>query len=373
MRHLCIITVLSIILLASCAKPLAQFQFTDEARQAPSKVAFENQSEKAESYEWDFGDGKKSTDASPSHQYEEAGTYTISLKAMKGKKENIITQTITIAETPLVVDFDFEMKSKTAPVEVQFNNKSTGADSYQWEFGDYGKSKEASPSHKYRFSGNYTVKLTAMKGNKKEVIEKQVIIDAPDKECLVEIETSFGTMVVKLYNETPKHRDNFLKLVDEGYYDDLLFHRVINGFMIQGGDPDSKNAKPNQMLGMGGPGYMIPAEFNTDLLHVQGALAAARNNNPQKSSSGSQFYIVQGRPSNERELEMLERRKGFKYTQAQKEHYKTVGGAPFLDQDYTVFGQIVKGMDVMVKIAAANKNKSDRPVKDIKMKIRSIK
>ena len=98
-----------------------------------------------------------------------------------------------------------------------------------------------------------------------------------------------------------------------------------------------------------------------------------RNNNPQKSSSGSQFYIVQGRPSNERELSMLERRKGFKYTKAQKEQYKTVGGAPFLDQDYTVFGQIVKGMEVLVKIAAAEKNKSDRPLKDIKMKIRSIK
>ena len=161
------------------------------------------------------------------------------------------------------------------------------------------------------------------------------------------IHTDYGDMVGVLYNETPQHRDNFVKLVKAGYYNGTLFHRVILGFMIQGGDPDSKNAKPGQALGSGGPGYTIPAEINPKLLHKRGALAAARiggPSNPQKASSGSQFYIVEPEK-----------------------------GTHFLDNDYTVFGEITKGFDVITKIASVPKDASDRPVKDIKMTITIIK
>ena len=183
-------------------------------------------------------------------------------------------------------------------------------------------------------------------------------------------------MTVQLSNATPLHRDNFIKLAEEGYLDGMLFHRVIEGFMIQGGDPDSKKAKPNQALGMGGPGYTIPAEFVDSLVHVKGALSAARQGdqvNPEKRSSGSQFYIVQGKPLTKDELDMIEARKGIRYTKDQREAYLNIGGTPFLDRDYTVFGHVIKGIDVIDKIAAEETGAQDRPVKDIKMKIRVIK
>ena len=200
-----------------------------------------------------------------------------------------------------------------------------------------------------------------------------VQITAPER-CLVEIETDFGTMTAELYNSTPKHRDNFIKLAEEGYYNDLLFHRVINGFMIQGGDPNSRNAPAGQMLGSGGPNYQIPAEFVDTLAHVKGALAAARTNNPEKKSSGSQFYIVQGGgPVNEQMLNQIEASKGFHYTPEQREQYQSLGGTPFLDRDYTVFGRVIKGLEVIDKIAATQTSAGDRPVKDVKMKMRVIK
>ena len=160
------------------------------------------------------------------------------------------------------------------------------------------------------------------------------------------IHTDYGDMTGILYNETPKHRDNFVKLVSSGYYDGTIFHRVISGFMIQGGDPDSKNAKPGQALGMGGPGYTVPAEMNPKITHKRGALAAARTggpSNPLKASSGSQFYIVHPE-----------------------------AGAHFLDNDYTVFGEITDGLTVIDKIAAVEKGPSDRPVKDVKMTIKIV-
>jgi len=157
------------------------------------------------------------------------------------------------------------------------------------------------------------------------------------------IHTEFGDMKGILYNETPKHRDNFVKLAKSGFYDGLLFHRVIMGFMIQGGDPQSKNAKAGQPLGMGDPGYTIPAEFNANLKHKRGALAAARTDNPEKASSGSQFYIVQPEK-----------------------------GTHFLDMNYTVFGEVTEGLDVIDKIASAPKDQGDRPLKDIKMTVKII-
>lgn len=187
-------------------------------------------------------------------------------------------------------------------------------------------------------------------------------------EVKVLIKTNMGNLTVKLYNETPKHRDNFIKLVKEGYYDKTLFHRVINNFMIQGGDPDSKTATKGQMLGNGGPSYTVPAEFVPAKFHKKGALAAARTGddiNPKKESSGSQFYISQGKVYSDAELNMFEQRMGKKFTPAQRKAYTTVGGTPHLDGSYTVFGELVEGFDVLDKIAAVAGDQMNRPTEDV--------
>lgn len=186
----------------------------------------------------------------------------------------------------------------------------------------------------------------------------------------VTIETEFGKMDVILLKSTPLHKANFKKLANEGYYNNLLFHRVISGFMIQGGDPQSKGAAPSVPLGSGGPGYTIPAEIGTP--HFKGMLSAARQGdavNPKKESSGSQFYIVHGQPVTDHDLDAMEQAKGFKYTPAQREKYKKIGGTPMLDGDYTVFGEVISGQDVIDKIANVEKDSRDRPLKDIKMKV----
>ncbi len=249
-----------------------------------------------------------------------------------------------------------------------------------------------------------------------------------DKEIHFEITTSFGTMKGKLYNATPLHRDNFAKLVQENYYDSLLFHRVISQFMIQGGDPNSRNAKPNQQLGDGGPDYTIPAEFVDTLFHKKGALSAARqgdNVNPTKRSSGSQFYIVQGKTYTEPMLATQEARvnqqrvnqalndylrapenkddlnavmycqsrrlndslskivkriqpliaddiDSIAFTPKQKKLYSTIGGTPHLDGNYTVFGKIYEGLDIIDKIASVPRDRNDRPLADVRMSIRLI-
>jgi peptidyl-prolyl cis-trans isomerase B (cyclophilin B) len=246
------------------------------------------------------------------------------------------------------------------------------------------------------------------------------------KDYVVTFKTSYGDMVAILYDETPKHKENFIKLAKEKFYDSLIFHRVIEGFMIQGGDPDSKNAAPGQALGRGGPGYTVDAEFNSKFFHEKGALSAARlgdQMNPTKASSGSQFYIVHGKPASADELTQLEesiryqrknqnlrevlglpqcadirqqvmtkqqsgdgewlqsffqnadtliRRekpnyKPFSFTPEQREAYSKHGGAPHLDGDYTVFGKVIKGLDVIDKIAAQPKGPGDRPVENIHM------
>ncbi len=198
----------------------------------------------------------------------------------------------------------------------------------------------------------------------------------PPNETLVQIQTTYGDMVVKLYDETPQHKENFLKLSEEGYYDSLLFHRVIEGFMIQGGDPDSRRARRGQRLGSGGPGYQIPAEISAQFIHKKGALSAARTGdavNPEKKSSGSQFYIVQGQPTPPTQLQMFERRKGIEYTEEQKQLYEEIGGTPFLDMEYTVFGEVIEGVEVIDKIAGVETDGGDRPTEDVVMKISVIK
>jgi peptidyl-prolyl cis-trans isomerase B (cyclophilin B) len=187
----------------------------------------------------------------------------------------------------------------------------------------------------------------------------------------VQVETSVGTMKFKLYNSTPKHRDNFVKLASEGYYDGLLFHRIIPGFMAQGGDPDSKGAPAGQRLGSGGPGYRVDAEIGAP--HFKGTLAAARDGNPEKASSGSQFYIVQGRPVSDGQITQSENRWKIQYSEEQKAKYKKIGGTIQLDMDYTVFGEIVEGMDVIDKLCGVQTAPGDRPLEDMPMTVKVVR
>jgi len=247
---------------------------------------------------------------------------------------------------------------------------------------------------------------------------------AEPKIVKVELKTSMGDVVLELSNETPLHRDNFVKLVKEGYFDGMLFHRVINGFGIQSGDPDSKNAQQGEALGNGGPDYTIPAEINTKLFHKRGALNAARDNNPDRASSGSQFFIVQGKVQTDSTLERSEKRinqwlaehyyindpinkalrdsmdlaqkeeneqayfkwadsiragsenytnfEKYTFPEAHREVYKTIGGAPHLDQNYTVFGEVIDGMNIVDSIAAQPVDSLDRPLNDIRIIAASI-
>ena len=212
--------------------------------------------------------------------------------------------------------------------------------------------------------------------------QKDSTIKKKDRKRDVFVQTTMGDIVIRLSDSTPLHRDNFLKLVKVGYYDSVLFHRVIQNFMIQTGDPNSRRASAGQPLGDGGPGYTTPAEFRTTLFHKKGAIAAARqgdNVNPQKASSGSRFYIVQGKIFTDAGLDSVEtfRMMGRKIPAAQREAYKTIGGTPHLDQGYTVYGEVVKGLDVIDKIAAVQTSRArdrDRPVQDVRIvKARQIK
>ncbi|WP_183562467.1 peptidylprolyl isomerase [Mucilaginibacter sp. SP1R1] len=193
----------------------------------------------------------------------------------------------------------------------------------------------------------------------------------PPKNQYVRIKTSYGDCIIRLYNETPLHRDNFIKLAKKGFYNGTLFHRVIQNFMIQGGDPDSKKAIPELELGDGDVGYTIPAEFRDSLFHKRGVLAAARDDNPKKASSGCQFYITEGKRFTDGKLDTLEktRLKGRKIPAWQREWYKSVGGVPHLDQNYTVYGEVISGIDMVDRIAAVKKDDCDRPLADVPMTV----
>jgi peptidyl-prolyl cis-trans isomerase B (cyclophilin B) len=190
------------------------------------------------------------------------------------------------------------------------------------------------------------------------------------------IETSYGSMNLVLYNETPMHSENFVDLVKKGLYDGVLFHRVINNFMIQAGDLSTRSDLKGQAAGSGDITYTIPAEFHPALYHKKGALAAARqgdNVNPERASSGSQFYIVQGTKFTKAQLDQMEQQQmHIRFTPEQRRIYTEVGGTPHLDYSYTVFGQVVDGLDVIEKIAAVPTDQNDRPLEDIKIKIRII-
>jgi cyclophilin family peptidyl-prolyl cis-trans isomerase len=214
--------------------------------------------------------------------------------------------------------------------------------------------------------------LTACSGTKKITTPETA---PPKTNRLVLIETSYGNMVLALSDSTPQHRDNFVKLVEQGFYDSLLFHRVINGFMIQGGDPDSKRAATGARLGNGSPGYRVPAEFNPALFHKRGVIAAARDNNPEKASSGSQFYLAQGKKYTDEELNQVEisRLNGRKLSPQAREAYKTIGGIAHLDMGYTVFGELIAGHDVIDKIATVAKDAADRPLQDVRMFMKMLR
>lgn len=192
----------------------------------------------------------------------------------------------------------------------------------------------------------------------------------PVKNDIVIITTKFGDIEIMLYDKTPLHRENFIRLANSGYFDSTLFHRVVSHFVIQGGDPDSKKARPGLVLGNGGPGYEIPAEFIPEYIHKRGAVGMARESddiNPLKKSSGSQFYIVTGKIFNDEQLNKIEVKYKKKFNSKEREIYKTIGGSPHLDGNYTVFGEVVRGMDVVDKIATVKTDSNNRPLDDIIM------
>ena len=192
---------------------------------------------------------------------------------------------------------------------------------------------------------------------------------AEAKKRKVKIVTSKGTIVVLLSDKTPKHRDNFIKLVKQKFYDSIIFHRVIKDFMIQAGDPDTRKPEPGKRYGGGGLKYTTPAEFDTSLFHKRGVLAAARDNNPEKASSSCQFYIVQGKKHTDSSLNEVEIKRlgGRKIPLNHREVYKTIGGSPHLDQNYTIFGIVIKGMDVVDKIANGTRDQYNRPKEDVRI------
>lgn len=190
----------------------------------------------------------------------------------------------------------------------------------------------------------------------------------------VTIDTDSGRIVIMLYDGTPMHRDNMIKLAKQHFYDSLLWHRVIPDFVIQGGDPDSRHAKPGVPLGNGDVGYKIPAEINTEYFHKRGAVGMARDNNPEKASSGCQFYIVTGKVQSDADLTGAEKRVGYPIPEAHRAVYKTIGGVPFLDGGYTVFGEVIEGMDVVDKISHMPRDRADRPATDVHiLKLRAKK
>ncbi len=258
---------------------------------------------------------------------------------------------------------------------VTMTNQTKDAETYLWNFGDGNTSTEANPRHRYWSSGRYEVSLLTTAAGKSSTKKMDIQI-LPPAECLVVVETDMGDMIIRLHDETPAHRDNFLKLAEEGYYDGLLFHRVIPNFMIQGGDPRSKGASSGEALGRGGPGYTVPAEIRSQYVHTKGALAAARTSdasNPERASSGSQFYIVDGKEVTAKNLELLQDSRGISYSEEQMERYLELGGTPHLDGQYTVYGQVIEGLDVIDKIAQVKTNRRDRPEEDVAMKVTVIK
>lgn len=256
--------------------------------------------------------------------------------------------------------FDIESSEDTVPVRLQMRNMSEHADSCVWDFGNGEKSTELNPEVRYLYSGTYNITLKATKGKKESLHEYKIYLNAPER-CLVYLETNYGDLTFELYNETPKHRDNFLRLIHENYYNGIRFHRIIRGFVVQAGDEKTKTHTGSSNYRKE---YTIASEINDDFYHTRGALAMARQPdqvNPEKKSSGTQFYIVHGAPVMSSTLEDYEIEKDMEYPEDIKKMYKNQGGSPQLDKEYTIFGHLIDGFDVLDKIAQVSTDSQDKP------------
>lgn len=263
-----------------------------------------------------------------------------------------------------VANFLISADSRKAPALINFKNSSTGADSFVWTVNDSIVSEQETVDHLFLSSGRHEISLIASKLDKSDKKMQTIFIDAPEL-CHVYMNTTAGPFIFKLSESTPTHRDNFIKLIESGYYHGLSFHRVIEGFMIQGGDDKSRKKKGNFTFQ-----DQIKEEINTELLHFKGALAAARmpdDVNPDKYSSGTQFYIVDGRDLSTEDIENYESNKLFSYSQENIQQYLKSGGAPQLDGEYTIFGYLISGFETLDKIAKVETGNADVPVKDIRI------
>lgn len=303
-----------------------------------NQVRFMARVENAESIEWDFGDGNASSEDDIIHTYGEEGTYTVTLKATNSEGTASSSRTIEVTRSELTAELTYDKFSKL----VYFYNASAFSENAIWYFGNGDTLTGDTVSYTFEEEGNFTVKLRVEgTGNVFDEIEQELIIVETFAQVAT-LETEFGIINLHLFDRTPIHQANFIELAADGFYDGTHFHRIIPNFMIQGGDPNSRDGDP-ATDGQGGPGYTLEAEIFQDLKHVFGSLAAARQGNqvnPEKRSSGSQFYIVEN-----------------------------PNGTPHLDGEYTVFGQAMDGSQVISDIARQPRDGRDRPVNDIPMQV----
>lgn len=261
-----------------------------------------------------------------------------------------------------ISDFKILSENQVAPTHIEFKNLSTGSENYIWKVDSEVVSDSTHLNHLFLSSGRHTIELVSSKGSKESKSHQDLFIEAPT-ECLVHILTNYGPLVVSLSDETPRHRDNFLQLVNSSFYDGIKFHRIINGFMIQAGDPKTNLASQKIKYPK-----EIEQEIDNKLLHYRGALAAARlpdNINPTKASSGTQFYIVEGQQLTAKAIEEYGYSRLEDYTEEQKLKYLEKGGAPQLDGEYTVFGQLIDGYDTLDKISNVKTDKSNKPIEPV--------
>lgn len=261
-----------------------------------------------------------------------------------------------------VAIFDIDRHQDVIPAQLTFSNKSKASESYTWKVNGEVVGSSESLEHSFYDSGKHQVVLLAQSGNKVDSVSKELIL-RPSGNCMVLMRTSEGDLVMELSELTPIHLNNFVNLVESGYYKGLQFHRVINNFMIQGGDNKTRKS---------GRKFEEPADIDNEILtslhHVRGALAAARNPtemNPDRKSSGSQFYIVDGAEMDEKKLKRIRAEKLFEYSEDQIQSYYDLGGAPQLDGEYTVFGKLVRGFDTLEKIASTKTDKFDKPLNPV--------
>jgi cyclophilin family peptidyl-prolyl cis-trans isomerase len=262
--------------------------------------------------------------------------------------------------------FEVQKESSVVPTNISLKNLSKNSHEYIWEFSDGSTSTEVNPTLKLTKSGLQTIRLTSITGNKKASFQHSFYLDAPDK-CTALIKTNLGDMTVVLYDATPIHQENFIKLVKSNFYNNISFHRVISGFVAQVGDPSTIPAD-KKSLNKTNPNYTLPAEIIDTMFHIRGTLAAARTPdevNPRKESSGTQFYIIDGRKQSESQIQDYGYAKGITYPKHIINEYIKNGGSPQLDGEYTIFGKVVSGFHIIEAIMEIKTDEKDRPIDDI--------